>query len=178
MERPRQSDGSALATELLASADSGLFRSGAVWMGFSLGLWSVRPVRMRCLRLRSSPRLRSSTRLCRATGLCWASALLPSVVNPKRNGLRRLVLKAASQTLLLLAPHLWFFSTHTACFLAVGLILCVQNPGKGRGGESGCNGQANERQTEVSSWGMPPCGWIRIGSNVEPSSFVHLVKNA
>jgi len=80
MERPRQSDGSALATELLASADSGLFRSGAVWMGFSLGLWSVRPVRMRCLRLRSSPRLRSSTRLCRATGLCWASALLPAVV--------------------------------------------------------------------------------------------------
>jgi len=104
MERPRQSDGSALATELLASADSGLFRSGAVWMGFSLGLWSVRPVRMRCLRLRSSPRLRSSTRLCRATGLCWASALLPSVVNPKRNGLRRLVLKAASQTLLLVSP--------------------------------------------------------------------------
>jgi hypothetical protein len=90
MERPRQPDGSAITTELLTSANSGLFRSGAVWMGFSLGLWSLRPVRMRCLwRLRGSPRLRSSTRLRSSPRLCWASALLPSVVNPKRNGPRR-----------------------------------------------------------------------------------------
>ena len=70
MERSRQSDGSAIATELLASANSGLFRSGAVWMGFSLGLWSLRPVRMRCLwRLRGSPRLRSDHRCLPASSL-------------------------------------------------------------------------------------------------------------
>jgi len=130
MERPRQSDGSALATELLASADSGLFRSGAVWMGFSLGLWSVRPVRMRCLRLRSSPRLRSSTRLCRATGLCWASALLPSVVNPKRNGLRRLVLKAASQTLLLVSPAFVVFLDPAPAFSQSALFFASKIPAK------------------------------------------------
>jgi hypothetical protein len=93
MERERQFAGGAIATELLTSADSRLFRSGAMSVGLSLGLRSLRAVRMRCLWLRSSPRLRSSQSLCCATGLCWASALLPSVVNPKRNGPRRLVLR-------------------------------------------------------------------------------------
>jgi hypothetical protein len=93
MERERQFAGGAIATELLTSADSRLFRSGAMSVGLSLGLRSLRAVRMRVLRLRSSPRLRSSQSLCCATGLCWASALLPSVVNPKRNGPRRLVLR-------------------------------------------------------------------------------------
>ena len=84
MERSRQSNGSAIATELLTSANSGLWRSWAVPVGLSLGLWSLRTVRMRCLwrlrgspRLRSSPCLRSSPRLCRASRL---SALLASVV--------------------------------------------------------------------------------------------------
>jgi hypothetical protein len=70
MER-HASDGSAITTELLASANSRLFRSGAVWMGFSLGLWSLRPVRMRCLwRLRGSPRLRSSHAYVAPPRLC------------------------------------------------------------------------------------------------------------
>jgi hypothetical protein len=33
-----------------------------------------------------------------------------------------------------------------ASLLAVSLIFCVMNPGKGGGRESGCNGQANECQ--------------------------------
>ena len=93
MERERQFAGGAIATELLTSADSRLFRCGAMSVGLSLGLRSLRAVRMRVLRLRSSPRLRSSQSLSCTKGLCWASALLPSVVNPKRNGPRRLVLR-------------------------------------------------------------------------------------
>src|SRR6186997_3493164 len=35
---------------------------------------------------------------------------------------------------------------HAACILAIGLILCVPYPGKGGGGEGGCNGQGNQCQ--------------------------------
>jgi len=79
MERERQFAGGAIATELLTSADSRLFRSGAMSVGLSLGLRSLRAVRMRCLWLRSSPRLRSSYVAPRV----YVGALLPSVVNPK-----------------------------------------------------------------------------------------------
>jgi hypothetical protein len=80
MERQRRSDGSSIATELLTSANSRLWRSWSMPVGLSLGLWSLRSVRMRCLWLRSSPRLRGSSCLRRSTRLCRASALLASVV--------------------------------------------------------------------------------------------------
>ena len=80
MERERQSDGNAIATELLAIADSWLFRGWAMPLGFSLGLWSLRTVRMRCVwRVRSTPSLCSSPGIRSSPRLCWA-ALLSSVV--------------------------------------------------------------------------------------------------
>ena len=76
MECSRQPDGSAIATELLASANSWLWGSWAMSVGLSLGLWSVRRVRMRCLwRLRGSPRLCSSSRLRGSPSLRRASRL-------------------------------------------------------------------------------------------------------
>ena len=70
LERSRQSDGSAIATELLTSANSRLFRSRPMPVGLSMGLWSLRRVRVRCLwRLHSSPRLRSDYRCLPASSL-------------------------------------------------------------------------------------------------------------
>ena len=80
MERERQSDGNAIATELLAIADSWLFRAWTMPLGLSLGLWPLRAVRMRCLWLRSSPRLRGSSCVRRSTRLCRASPLLLATV--------------------------------------------------------------------------------------------------
>jgi hypothetical protein len=97
--------------------------------------------------------------------------------------------EAASRTLLLLSPaFVVLLDPHAARFLAVGLILCIQNPGKGRGGESGCKRQANERQQKSLHGGCllrnnclflsgAFCAAIRptrTGSNVEPPFFVHL----
>jgi hypothetical protein len=85
VERSRQSDGSAIATELLTSTDGRLHRSRSMPLGLSFGLRSLRTVWMRCLwRLRSSPCIRRSPGLCRASRL---SALLASVV--KKLTLRR-----------------------------------------------------------------------------------------
>jgi hypothetical protein len=56
MERSRQPD-----DKLLTSADSRLFRSRPMSLRLSLGLWSLRTMRMRCVwRLRGSARLCSS----------------------------------------------------------------------------------------------------------------------
>jgi len=71
VERSRHSGGCAIATKLLTSANSRLWRSGALPVGLSLGLWSLWTMRMRCLR-----RLGSSTRLCCPS----LPALLASVV--------------------------------------------------------------------------------------------------